>query len=161
MGAQDRPDVAGLVADLTRAGHTVALAESLTGGLLTAALTSVPGSSAVVRGGIVAYATDLKALLLGVDAVLLADAGPVDVRVAHAMAAGVRSRLGASHGVATTGEAGPDSASGAPVGTVHVAVCGPSGAQARSLLLRGDRDVIRVGAVAAALELLDSVVRGG
>ena len=155
------PEGAALMAALARAGDTVAAAESLTGGLLTARLTSVPGSSAVVRGGIVAYATDVKALLLGVDDRLLSDVGPVDARVAHAMAAGVRERLRATYGVATTGEAGPDSGSGAPIGTVHIAVCGPAGAGTRSLHLTGGRDAIRAGAVAAALELLAEVASRG
>jgi nicotinamide-nucleotide amidase len=150
--------VAGILAALRSAGSTVAAAESLTGGLLTGALTSVPGSSAVVRGGVVAYATDLKAALLGVDALLLDAAGPVDDGVAREMARGARERLGATHGVATTGEAGPDSASGQPVGTVHVAVCGPGGTTSRSLHLGGDRAAVRQGAVAAAIELLAEVL---
>jgi nicotinamide-nucleotide amidase len=151
-------DVVRILAALQRSGQSVAAAESLTGGLLTAALTSVPGSSAVVRGGIVAYGTDLKALLLGVDGSLLADAGPVDSRVAAAMACGVRERLGATFGVATTGEAGPESSSGAPVGTVHIAVCGPRGAMARQLHLAGGREPIREAAVAASIGLLGEAI---
>src|SRR4029077_19146959 len=81
-------------------GMTVAAAESLTGGLVTAALTTVPGASAVVRGGVVAYAADLKSALLGVDPGLLARVGTVHRDVALAMARGVRERLGASVGVA-------------------------------------------------------------
>lgn len=151
-------DVARILAALQTAGQSVAAAESLTGGLLTAALTSVPGSSVVVRGGIVAYGTDLKAQLLGVDVRLLAEAGPVDPRVAAEMAGGVRDRLGATFGVATTGEAGPDSGSGAPVGTVHIAVCGPQGTTARVLHLAGGRERIREASVAAAIGLLGEVV---
>ncbi len=92
---------------LTAAGRTVAAAESLTGGLVAAALTDVPGSSTAFRGGVVSYATDLKASLLGVNADLLAAHGSVHAPVAAAMADGVRERLGATVGVATTGVAGP------------------------------------------------------
>ena len=107
---------------LTQQGRTVAVAESLTGGLVVAALVGVPGASKVVRGGVVAYMTDLKASLLGVDEALLARVGPVDPDVAAAMARGVAVRLGADYGVATTGVAGPDPQDGHPVGEVHVAV---------------------------------------
>jgi nicotinamide-nucleotide amidase len=107
---------------LARAGWTVAVAESLTGGLVAAALTDVPGSSVAFRGGVVAYATELKAELLGVDAGMLAAHGPVYAPVAVAMAEGVRKRLGATVGLATTGVAGPGPQDGQPAGTVHIAV---------------------------------------
>ena len=107
---------------LTQQGRTVAVAESLTGGLVVAALVGVPGASKVVRGGVVAYMTDLKASLLGVDEDLLARVGPVDPDVAAAMARGVAVRLGADYGLATTGVAGPDPQDGHPVGEVYVAV---------------------------------------
>ena len=141
-----------VVAELVRCEGTVATAESLTGGLLAAALTSVPGASAVVRGGVVAYATDLKAALLGVDADLLAARGPVDSDVARAMAAGVRTLCAASYGVATTGVAGPEPQAGQPVGTVFVAVHGPHARKYVRLSLTGDRDKVRADTVAAALE---------
>ena len=113
-------DLAGQILDRLRTdGHTVAVAESLTGGLVAAALTDVPGSSAAFRGGVVAYATELKAELLGVDAVMLRRHGAVYPPVAAAMARGVRARLGATYGVATTGVAGPSpptaSRSGRPI----------------------------------------------
>src|ERR1700748_2677274 len=90
---------------LARTGKTVAAAESLTGGLVAAALTDVPGSSNAFRGGVIAYATELKAQVLGVDVGMLKRHGPVYAPVASAMAAGVRQRLGATIGVATTGVA--------------------------------------------------------
>ena len=96
-----------ILARLRARGHTVAVAESLTGGLVAAALTDIPGASASFRGGVVTYATELKAALLGVDPVMLARHGAVYAPVAAAMAAGVRQRLGATFGVATTGVAGP------------------------------------------------------
>jgi CDP-diacylglycerol--glycerol-3-phosphate 3-phosphatidyltransferase len=97
-------------------GETLAVAESLTGGALAAAVVAVPGVSATFRGGVVAYATELKSELLGVDAALLAARGPVDPDVAVAMAEGVRERLGATWGLATTGVAGPDPQDGHPPG---------------------------------------------
>src|SRR6476646_10184208 len=111
-----------LIAVLGRRGLTVASAESLTGGLVCAALTDVPGASAVVRGSVVAYATELKAQVLGVDPELLASGGAVQAEVARQMATGVCRVLGADIGVATTGVAGPDPQDGHPVGTVFVAV---------------------------------------
>jgi nicotinamide-nucleotide amidase len=144
---------------LVASGLTVAAAESLTGGLVTAALTTVPGASAVVRGGIVAYAADLKNTLLGVDAELLARAGTVDRDVAVEMARGVRERLGASVGVATTGVAGPDPADGQPVGTVHIAVAAAGLTRHQALMLSGDRAAIRRRTVDHALMLLVTTLR--
>ena len=147
-------DVAGLVAALRESAWTVAAAESLTGGLVAATLVGVPGVSTVLRGGVVAYATDLKARLLGVPERLLAERGAVDPDVAVAMARGVRARLSATWGVATTGVAGPDAQAGSPPGTVFVAVSGPDRVVVRDLRLSGDRAGIRAAAVTAALALL-------
>ena len=151
-------DVAALLAALGGRSATVAVAESLTGGLVVARLVQVPGASAVVRGGVVAYATDLKASLLGVPEALLAGSGAVDPDVAAAMAVGVAERLAATYGVATTGVAGPDPQDGRPPGTVHVAVAGPAGVEVRSLVLEGGRDDVRHGAADAALALLADVL---
>ncbi|MDK1476419.1 CinA family protein [Streptomyces sp. 549] len=134
---------------------TLAVAESLTGGLVAAALTSVPGASRCFRGSVTVYATALKHTLLDVDAALLAERGAVDAEVARQMAAGVRSRLGADWGAATTGVAGPEPQDGQPVGTVHVAVAGPGGLViGRRLTLRGGRAEIRNESVRAVLRLL-------
>ena len=145
---------ADLVARLTAAGQTVAVAESLTGGLVCAALTEVAGASVVVRGGVVAYTSDLKAQVLGVDEALLAQAGAVDPGVAEQMAAGVRSLTGATYGLATTGVAGPDPGDGKPVGTVYVALIGLGSSRVRALALTGDRAGIRDQTLRAALMLL-------
>jgi nicotinamide-nucleotide amidase len=145
---------ADLVARLTAAGQTVAIAESLTGGLVAAALTDIPGASVVVRGGVLAYATDLKAQVLGVEEALLARAGAVDADVAGQMASGVRSLMGATYGLATTGVAGPDPADGKPVGTVYVAVAGPGSSRVKALNLSGDRAEVRARSVLAVLALL-------
>ncbi|HEY8655057.1 MAG TPA: CinA family protein [Dermatophilaceae bacterium] len=149
---------ADLVARLTAAGQTVAVAESLTGGLVCAALTEVAGASVVVRGAVVAYASDLKAQVLGVDEALLAQAGAVDPGVAEQMAAGVRSLTGATYGLATTGVAGPDPVDGKPVGTVYVALVGPMSSRVSALALSGDRAGIRAQTVRAALMLLAEVL---
>jgi nicotinamide-nucleotide amidase len=143
-----------VVRRLTARGETVACAESLTGGLVTARLVDTPGASAAVRGGVIAYATPLKAALLGVDADLLAVRGAVDADVATQMATGVAARLGADWGLATTGVAGPDPQDGMPVGTVFVAVVGPSVVVVERLALEGDRAAVRHGAVDAVIALL-------
>lgn len=158
------PDAARLVAALTGAGLTLAVAESLTGGSVVEAVVAVPGASACLRGGVVAYATDLKADLLDVPRELLERVGAVDPDVAGAMAAGVRSRLGADVGVATTGVAGPGPQDGHPAGTFHVAVDGPAGAQVVSVAPApgGDpsRAQVRASARDAALALALEVVGG-
>ena len=133
-------------------GLTLATAESLTGGLVCAALTSVPGSSHVVRGSVVAYATDRKSAVLGVPAGLLAERGAVDADVARAMAEGVRRVMAADVGLATTGVAGPEPQDGHPVGTVFVAVSGPGLEVVERLALSGDRAMVRVATVCAVLE---------
>jgi nicotinamide-nucleotide amidase len=150
-----------LLEALVSRGETVATAESLTGGLLAAAFTDVPGSSRAFRGGVVSYATDLKASLLGVPEDVLGALGPVDESVAVLMARGVRERCAATYGLATTGVAGPDPQDGKSPGTVHLALAtsGP-GVTARTLALPGDRAAVRAATVAAALDLLGEVIGG-
>jgi nicotinamide-nucleotide amidase len=150
-------------------GETLAVAESLTGGLLAATVVEVPGASAVLRGGLIVYAVDLKATLAGVPEGLLAERGPVDPDVATALARGARDRCDATWGLATTGVAGPDSHGGHPAGTVWLGLAGlagpdgaggpagPGGAglvRAELLRLGGDRAAVRAGSVDAALDLL-------
>lgn len=134
--------------------QSLAVAESLTGGLLSASIVDVPGASAVFRGGLVVYATDLKRDLAGVSGALLAERGPVDPDVALALADGARRVCRADWGLATTGVAGPEPQNGVPVGTIYVACRGPDGGEVRGLTLEGNRPRIRGGAVAAALDLL-------
>jgi nicotinamide-nucleotide amidase len=134
--------------------ETVATAESLTGGLVAATVVEIPGVSAVFRGGLVVYATDLKARLAGVPEALLAERGPVDGDVAAALAEGVRDRCGADWGLSTTGVAGPDPQDGKPVGLVYVAVAGRAGCTVRELKLGGNREAIRTESVTAVLQLL-------
>jgi nicotinamide-nucleotide amidase len=152
--------VADLIGALAARGLTVAAAESLTGGLLTAVLTEVPGSSAVVRGGLVVYATDLKHELAGVDRELLERRGPVDPEVAVELARGVRQRCGADVGVGLTGVAGPDPQDGVAVGTWFCAVVGPGARQelrSGQPTTTGSRDQIRSAAVGAAIEVLANI----
>ncbi|GAA3568532.1 CinA family protein [Amycolatopsis ultiminotia] len=143
-----------LVATLTRRGETVAVAESLTAGLVCATLAEVPGASAVLRGGLVVYATDLKAVLAGVDERLLAEHGAVHPEVAAQLAAGARERCGATWGLGLTGVAGPDPQDGIAPGTVHLGLSGPGTEVVRELAGEGDRAAIRVAAVRAAFALL-------
>lgn len=148
-----RPTAADVVSAFAARGLTVAVAESLTGGLVVAELVSVPGASAVVRGGVVAYATELKHELLGVDAALLAAGGPIQAAVAEQMAAGVRTRLGADVGLATTGVAGPDPQDGHAPGEVWIAIASSTGVRSLRLELGGDRGAIRRETVDAVLAL--------
>lgn len=152
-----------LLAALRASGYTVAAAESLTAGLLTALLTEVPGSSDVVRGGLVVYATELKTELAGVSAELLAERGAVHPEVAVELARGARDRCGASIGVGLTGVAGPDPQDGVPAGVVHIAVVtlgrdGDEVVRAVRLAERSDRSGVRAAAVRAALSLLSGLL---
>lgn len=139
---------------------TVAAAESLTGGGLGELLSETRGASATYRGAIVAYGTDLKASLLGVAPALLTERGTVDPDVAIAMAQGVRSRLDATYGVALTGAAGPETADGAPPGTVFLGLAGPDApARSHRLILPGDRKRVRLYAAVSALDALRRMLR--
>jgi PncC family amidohydrolase len=139
---------------LLASGATIALTESLTGGLLGAELTSAAGSSATFLGGITAYATEAKTSLLGVSADLLALHGAVHPDVAAAMAHGVRARFGSTYAVALTGVAGPDPQDGQPPGTVFVALVGAGPERMLALTLAGARRTVRREAVLAALALV-------
>ncbi|GAB3956133.1 CinA family protein [Micromonospora vulcania] len=150
---------AAVVHSLAQRHETLATAESLTGGLLAAAIVDIAGVSAVYRGGFVVYATELKAELAGVPAELLAERGPVDPDVAAALAEGGRRRCGADWGLATTGVAGPEPQDGKPVGLVYVAVAGPDGGTVRQLDLDGGREHVRAAAVLEALRLLADRIR--
>lgn len=149
-----------VVVRLRERHQTVSTAESLTGGLVGSTITDVPGASAVYRGGLITYATELKAELAGVAAALTD--GPVAPTTAAQLALGAARVCGTDWGLATTGVAGPDPQDGHPVGQVFVAVAGPSvpgsseadHVQVRELALRGDRAAIRGQTVTAVLDLL-------
>lgn len=144
---------------LAERGWTVGTAESATGGMVAARITSVPGASRAYRGSVVAYGTAVKESMLGVDPSLIAEHGVVSEPVAEAMADGARRALGADVVVAVTGSAGPDPLE-QPLGTIVVAVATPEGTASRSILLPGDRERVRVFASTAALQWLRMAVQG-
>ncbi|MDR1422237.1 MAG: CinA family protein [Coriobacteriales bacterium] len=151
------------VLDLARdAGLTIGCAESCTGGLIAASLTSVPGASEVFWGGVVSYDPSVKRAVLGVDAHTIATLGVVSRDCALQMARGARATLGVAAAVSTTGIAGPGGAeAGKPVGTVWIAVAGPTGERAIRHTFRGDRDAVREAATREALRLLADLIRLG
>jgi len=143
-----------VIAGLVRRHETVATCESLTGGLVLAELTSVPGSSVVVRGGLVTYATDLKTSLAGVPAALIAEHGVVSRAVVEAMAEGARAACGATWGIGLSGVAGPDAVDGLAPGTVCLGVAGPDGTISLQERFDGDRAEVRRQTVVRAFDLL-------
>lgn len=153
--------LAELLEALADAGQTVAVAESLTGGLLASTIVEIPGSSRVFRGGMVTYATESKSAVLGVDPALLAVEGPVHPEVAAQMAMQVAEKFGADFGVSCTGVAGPEPQDGKPVGLVYIAIATgdakTGSVEVRELNLEGSRDQIRSQVVYEALKLLASV----
>jgi len=154
--AEDERPVEEIVLDACRErGLTLATAESCTGGLVAARLTSVAGSSDVFVGGVVAYSNGVKANELGVPADVLERRGAVSAEAAAAMAAGARARLGADVAVSVTGVAGPGGGTpDKPVGLVFLQAEGPDGSLARRLDLPGDRAAIRGRSTVTALHLL-------
>jgi PncC family amidohydrolase len=153
------PEAAPLGEQLVEAGITVAVAESCTGGLLGAVLTANAGSSRYMRGGVIAYADDLKAEHLGVGRHLLATHGAVSAEVAMAMAAGAQARFAATMGVAVTGVAGPSASEQKPAGLVFVAVVAPGTSQVIRLDDDRGREANRASAVHAALALMTGAIR--
>jgi competence/damage-inducible protein CinA C-terminal domain len=143
-----------LVAGLAARGQTLATSESLTGGLIGARLTEVPGASAVYLGGVVVYQTELKAILGGVSRETLDRDGPIAWTTVQELAAAVRSRTGADWGLAVTGVAGPDGQAGQLPGTVWIGLAGPDGVASRLVRLSGNRAQIRAATVDAALSWL-------
>ncbi|MBP5203043.1 MAG: nicotinamide-nucleotide amidohydrolase family protein [Candidatus Methanomethylophilaceae archaeon] len=146
---------------LREAGKTVCTAESCTGGLIGAAITSVPGSSDVFQGGVIAYSNDVKMKVLGVKEQTLMDHGAVSEDTAREMAAGARSFLGTDTAIAVTGIAGPGGAvPGKPVGLVYIAVAdGPRVVVSRNVF-GGGREDVRSSTVSTALELLEELLKG-
>jgi nicotinamide-nucleotide amidase len=153
---EDGRELPEVVADLLRGrGLTLALAESCTGGLLTARLTDVPGASRFLERAYVTYSNRAKAELLGVEAALLDSVGAVSAEVAAAMAAGVRRAAGSAIGVAITGIAGPDGGTAEkPVGLVYLALDGAAGTRVRKAHFPGGRERVRYQASQAALEMM-------
>ncbi|GAB3195180.1 CinA family protein [Nocardioides hungaricus] len=144
---------------LRSAGATVATAESLTGGRLAVALTDTPGASETYVGGVVAYATELKASLLDVEERVIEEHGVVSPECARAMATGVRALTGATYGLATTGVAGPTGQEDRPPGTVFVGIAGPGLLEAVALELAGGRQQVQERSVREALVAFEAVLR--
>jgi PncC family amidohydrolase len=144
---------------LRAAGHTVATAESLTGGRLAVALTDTPGASETYLGGVVTYATELKASVLDVEERIIEEHGVVSPECAKAMASGVRALTGATFGIATTGVAGPADQEGKPPGTVFVGIAGPGLLEAVALELPGKREQVQERTVREALDAFEAVLR--
>jgi nicotinamide-nucleotide amidase len=151
-----------VVGGLLRARHaTVAVAESCTGGMLGARITSTPGSSDYFSGGFITYSNLLKSQLLGVSTETLERYGAVSSQTAEAMAAGARERTGATYAISITGVAGPDGGSEEkPVGLVYIGIAGPEGTVAVNRRFLGDRQRIRVFTVQMALDLLRRRLQG-
>jgi nicotinamide-nucleotide amidase len=148
-----------LVALCKARGVTVATAESCTGGLIAAAITEVPGSSAVFTHGFVTYSNAAKSEMLGVPAGLITSVGAVSEAVASRMAAGARQRAGATLAVSVTGIAGPDGGTPQkPVGTVCFGLASPSGVTTYTKRFMGNRHEVREESVVFALELLSKAV---
>ncbi len=160
--ATEETPVEEVVLDLCRErALTLATAESCTGGLVAARLTSVPGASDVFLGGVVAYANALKEAELNVPDAVLAAHGAVSAETALAMARGARERLGADVAVSVTGIAGPGGGTPEkPVGLVYLCASGPDGERALDFVVTGDRETVRARATVAALHLLRALVTG-
>jgi nicotinamide-nucleotide amidase len=157
-------DAAELIAALRERGWTLGVAESLTGGAVAAEIVSIPGASAALWGAVVAYATPVKHTVLGVDAALLAEHGPVHAEVAVQMADGIRRVVAvdgraADVGISTTGIAGPDSPDGQPVGTVHMGVVTPHERVSGLHVFAGSRAQVRQQATDAVIALALVTVR--
>lgn len=140
---------------------SIATAESLTGGMVCSALCDVPGASAVVKGGVVAYSNEIKRSVLDVSRSRLNEFGAVDPVVCENMAQGVIDLMGVDVAIATTGVAGPDGEDGHPVGEVHIGVMTPLGFVHRELHLEGQRNQIRQLTTHAALELAYTFIVSG
>ena len=144
-----------IIEKLIERGKTVATAESCSGGLIAAAITDVPGASAVFGCGAVTYSNEMKRKILGVKEATLAAHGAVSPETAFEMAAGLKKLSGADIAVAVTGIAGPDGGSEAkPVGLVYLAVADASGVEVSKNIFEGDRDAVRQQTVAKAFDLI-------
>jgi nicotinamide-nucleotide amidase len=148
-----------IVEELTSRGETLSIAESITGGALSSEIVDVPGASHVLRGAVVAYASDIKVRELAVPHELIESDGVVSESVAFAMAEGIRSRMETTWAISATGVAGPGTHHGIPAGTVWIAIIGPKVRESVKLALEGDRTAVRRGAVESALGVFARILR--
>jgi nicotinamide-nucleotide amidase len=147
-----------IVTSLTKRGETIAIAESITGGGISSALTDVPGTSHVFLGAVVAYTVDIKIKDLGVRHETISEFGVVSEAVAFEMAEGIRARYQSTWAISSTGVAGPGPSHGIPAGTVWIAIIGPGRREALALSLAGDRDGVRRAAISSALATLERIL---
>jgi nicotinamide-nucleotide amidase len=147
-----------LIKTLQVRGETIAVAESVTGGELSAALTSAPGSSKVFLGGIVAYSIESKIRDLGIPRRLINKFGVYSEEIAFEMASGVRKKFDSDWSIASTGVAGPGPVTEIPAGSIWLAIIGPKGGQNIRLSLQGSREQIRIGAVTSAIATLERIL---
>jgi len=161
VGVGDKNLEDAVLARLKARGETLAAAESMTGGLLAARLTAIPGASEVFLGGATVYSATAKTALLGLDPGCLAQDGTVSEATSRALAEAVRTKLGATWGLGLTGNAGPGAEGGAPLGAVFIALAGPDGTEAKAFTLPGDRADVQLRGMASALDLLRRTIRNG
>jgi nicotinamide-nucleotide amidase len=143
---------------LKQRGETICVAESLTGGGLAEALSSLPGSSRIFRGSVTAYQVEIKNSVLKVPLELISEMGTVSEEVAVSMAAGVKDLLGSTWSISTTGVAGPGPVDGVPAGTVWVAIEGPI-SQTLQLELSGTREIVRNATIAGAIAAFARILK--
>jgi len=150
-----------ILTELSQRGETLAVAESMTGGLLASRLTAIPGASVAFLGGVTVYSVVAKAALLGLDPEWLERVGTVSEACATALAEAVRQRLGATWAIAICGNAGPGAEGGAPLGSVFIGLSGPGGTTVKPITMAGDRVEIQLRASALALDLLRRAISAG
>ena len=143
---------------LTQRGETICVAESLTGGGLAEALSSLPGSSQIFRGSVTAYQAEIKNSVLKVPLELISEMGVVSEEVAVSMADGVKDLMGSTWSISTTGVAGPGPVDGVPAGTVWVAIEGPI-SQTLQLELSGTREIVRNATIAGAIAAFARILK--
>ena len=147
-----------LVKKLKKRKETISVAESLTGGGLGEAITSIKGASEVFIGGVIAYSDEIKVKELGVSKSTLKKETAVSEEVAIEMATGIRKKYNSTYGISTTGVAGPGKAYGQKAGTVWIGISSANNTYAIPLLLTGDRETIRKATIESALALLSRIL---
>jgi len=155
---EDFAGVAEILETLIARGESISVAESLTGGGLAQALTSLPGSSQIFRGSVTAYQNEIKDSLLKVPNELLSEFGAVSEEVAVSMAAGIKDLMGSTWSISTTGVAGPGPSEGVAAGTVWVAIDGPI-SQTLQLELSGTREIVRNATIAGAIAAFARILK--
>ena len=143
---------------LTLRGETISTAESITGGLISGAITGVPGSSEVFLGGVISYSNQMKKDELGITAADIKKVGVVSEAIAVAMALAIQKRTKSTWAISSTGVAGPGPVDGIPAGTVWIAIAGPKIAQGIELSIAGKREIVRLGAVESALGAFERIL---